>query len=298
MASFTPSEMSIPEVHGFLLTAVSPRPIAFASTVDKDGNPNLAPFSFFNVFSSRPPVMIFSPARSGRTGKTKDTLNNVLEVPEVVINIVNYPMVHQMSLASSPYAPDVNEFEKSGFTPVASETVKPFRVKESPAQFECTVRDVISLGDHGGAGQLVIAEVQRFHIHDNLLTPEGKLDPIKLDAVARNGANWYTRANADTMFEVTKPITTIGIGLDQIPEDIRSSHILSGNDLGQLGNVEELPNETDVNEYKLIDLSEVFMELEDEPAKLEQTLHQRAKDLLAEGKVNEAWMTLLAFNNG
>ena len=298
MASFTPSEMSIPEVHGFLLTAVSPRPIAFASTVDKDGNPNLAPFSFFNVFSSRPPVMIFSPARSGRTGKTKDTLNNVLEVPEVVINIVNYPMVHQMSLASSPYAPDVNEFEKAGFTPVASETVKPFRVKESPAQFECTVREVISLGDHGGAGQLVIAEVQRFHIHDNLLTPEGKLDPIKLDAVARNGANWYTRANADTMFEVTKPITTIGIGLDQIPEDIRSSHILSGNDLGQLGNVEELPNETDVNEYKLIDLSEVFMDLEDDPAKLEQTLHQRAKDLLAEGKVNEAWMTLLAFNNG
>lgn len=298
MASFTPSEMSIPEVHGFLLTAVSPRPIAFASTVDKEGNPNLAPFSFFNVFSSRPPVMIFSPARSGRTGKTKDTLNNVLEVPEVVINIVNYPMVHQMSLASSPYAPDVNEFEKAGFTPVASETVKPFRVKESPAQFECTVREVISLGDNGGAGQLVIAEVQRFHIHDNLLTPEGKLDPIKLDAVARNGANWYTRANAETMFEVTKPITTIGIGLDQIPEDIRSSHILSGNDLGQLGNVEELPNETDVNEYKLIDLSEVFMDLEDEPAKLEQTLHQRAKDLLAEGKVDEAWMTLLAFNNG
>lgn len=298
MASFTPSEMSIPEVHGFLLTAVSPRPIAFASTVDKEGKPNLAPFSFFNVFSSRPPVMIFSPARSGRTGKTKDTLNNVLEVPEVVINIVNYPMVHQMSLASSPYAPDVNEFEKAGFTPVASETIKPFRVKESPAQFECTVREVISLGDHGGAGQLVIAEVQRFHIHDDLLTPEGKLDPIKLDAVARNGANWYTRANAETMFEVTKPITTIGIGLDQIPEDIRSSHILSGNDLGQLGNVEELPNETDVNEYKLIDLSEVFMDLEDEPAKLEQTLHQRAKDLLAEGKVDEAWMTLLAFNNG
>lgn len=298
MASFTPSEMSIPEVHGFLLTAVSPRPIAFASTVDKEGNPNLAPFSFFNVFSSRPPVMIFSPARSGRTGKTKDTLNNVLEVPEVVINIVNYPMVHQMSLASSPYAPDVNEFEKAGFTPVASETIKPFRVKESPAQFECTVREVISLGDHGGAGQLVIAEVQRFHIHDDLLTSEGKLDPIKLDAVARNGANWYTRANAETMFEVTKPITTIGIGLDQIPEDIRSSHILSGNDLGQLGNVEELPNETDVNEYKLIDLSEVFMDLEDEPAKLEQTLHQRAKDLLAEGKVDEAWMTLLAFNNG
>lgn len=298
MASFTPSEMSIPEVHGFLLTAVSPRPIAFASTVDKEGNPNLAPFSFFNVFSSRPPVMIFSPARSGRTGKTKDTLNNVLEVPEVVINIVNYPMVHQMSLASSPYASDVNEFEKAGFTPVASETIKPFRVKESPAQFECTVREVISLGDHGGAGQLVIAEVQRFHIHDDLLTPEGKLDPIKLDAVARNGANWYTRANAETMFEVTKPITTIGIGLDQIPEDIRSSHILSGNDLGQLGNVEELPNETDVNEYKLIDLSEVFMDLEDDPAKLEQTLHQRAKDLLAEGKVDEAWMTLLAFNNG
>ena len=298
MASFTPSEMSIPEVHGFLLTAVSPRPIAFASTVDKEGNSNLAPFSFFNVFSSRPPVMIFSPARSGRTGKTKDTLNNVLEVPEVVINIVNYPMVHQMSLASSPYAPDVNEFEKAGFTPVASETIKPFRVKESPAQFECTVREVISLGDHGGAGQLVIAEVQRFHIHDDLVTPEGKLDPIKLDAVARNGANWYTRANAETMFEVTKPITTIGIGLDQIPEDIRSSHILSGNDLGQLGNVEELPNETDVNEYKLIDLSEVFMDLEDEPAKLEQTLHQRAKDLLAEGKVDEAWKTLLAFNNG
>ena len=298
MASFTPDELSIPEVHGFLLTAVSPRPIAFASTIDAEGNPNLAPFSFFNVFSSRPPIMIFSPARSGRTGKTKDTLNNVLEVPEVVINIVNHPMVHQMSLASSPYAPNISEFEKAGLTPQASETVKPFRVKESPAQFECKVREVISLGDNGGAGQLVVAEVQRFHIHDNLLTPEGKLDPIKLDAVARNGGNWYTRANAASMFEIQKPITTLGIGLDQIPADILNSKVLSGNDLGQLGNAETLPSETDVNEHKLIELAELFIDLEDEPLRLEQTLHEKAKQLLAEGNVQEAWLTLLTFNNG
>lgn len=298
MASFTPSELSIPEVHGFLLTAVSPRPIAFASTVDEEGNPNLAPFSFFNVFSSRPPVMIFSPARSGRTGNTKDTLNNVLAVPEVVINIVNHQMVHQMSLASSPYEPGVSEFVKAGFTPIESETIKPFRVKESPVQFECKVNEVISLGENGGAGQLVICEVQRFHIQDEFLTPEGKLDPIKLDLVARNGGNWYTRANAQSMFEIQKPITTLGIGLDQIPEDIRNSRVLTGNNLGQLGNIEQLPNETDVNEYKLIDLADLFVELEDEPARLEQTLHERAKALLEEGKVEEAWKTLLTFNNG
>lgn len=298
MLSLDPQELTIPEVHGHLLGAIAPRPIAFASTVDGAGNPNLAPFSFFNVFSSRPPLCIFSPARSGRTGKTKDTLDNVREVPEVVINIVNYAIVHQMSLASTAYPKDVNEFTKSGLTPIASDVVQPFRVKESPVQLECTVREVISLGETGGAGQLVMSEVVRIHIDEGILDANGKIDPFKLDAVGRSGGNWYTRANGEALFEIAKPFTQLGVGVDQIPADIRNSRVLTGNDLGQLGNLESLPNETDVNEYKLIELAEVFVALEDDQPALELELHRRAKALIADGKVHEAWMALLAFNNG
>ncbi|XOV68865.1 MAG: flavin reductase family protein [Fluviicola sp.] len=298
MVTFDPKDLSVPMVHKHLLGAVGPRPIAFASTVDADGNDNLAPFSFFNVFSANPPIMIFSPARSGRTNTTKDTYNNVKVVPEVVINVVNYDMVQQMSLASSPFEPEVDEFVKSGLTGIPSETIKPKRVAEAPVQFECKVIEVKELGDQGGAGNLVICEVQRIHIREDLLDGNGLIDQKKIDLVSRMGGNWYCRADENSMFEITKPITTVGIGYDAIPEDIRSSQILSANDLGQLAGIVELPNETDVNEHKLLELSDLFVSLEDNAAQLEKELHLKAKALLQEDKLEEAWMTLLAFNNG
>lgn len=297
MLSIDPKELPIPQLHGYLLGAVGPRPIAFASTIDADGNANLAPFSFFNVFSANPPIMVFSPARSGRTNTTKDTFNNVKKIAEVVINVVNHSMVHQMSLASSPYAPGVDEFEKAGFTKLASETIRPFRVGESPVQFECKVNEVVELGQNGGAGNLVICEVTKIHINEAIIGEDKKIDQHKIDLVSRMGGNWYCRADENSMFEIVKPITTCGIGIDAIPNDIKNSTLLTGNDLGQLGGIEELPNETDVNEYKLLELSDLFVSLEDEQSKLEQELHKRAKKLLTENKLEEAWMTLLSFNN-
>jgi len=297
MVTYDPKELPIPKLHQYLLGAIGPRPIAFASTIDAEGNNNLSPFSFFNVFSASPPILIFSPARNGRTNTTKDTYNNVKQVAEVVINIVNYDILHQMSLSSSPYAPEVDEFVKAGFTPIPSETIRPMRVKESPVQFECKVNQVIELGDQGGAGNLVICEVTMIHISEDILDENGMIDQKKINLVARMGGNWYCHANEASMFEITKPITTIGIGFDQLPEDIRTSKVLNGNDLAQLAGVTELPNETDVNEYKLLELSEFFLTLEDEPAKLEWTLHQRAKQLIAENDITAAWLTLLAFND-
>ena len=297
MLSLDPKELAIPVLHGHLLGAVGPRPIAFASTVDEDGKPNLAPFSFFNVFSANPPIMVFSPARSGRTNTTKDTYNNVKKVAEVVINVVDYDMVHQMSLASSPYDPDEDEFVKAGFTKVKSDLVKPFRVGESPVQFECRVNEVIELGHEGGAGNLVVCEVLRIHIKEEILDHEGKIDQRKIDLVARMGGNWYCHANENAMFEITKPIVTKGIGFDNLPEDVLNSKVLTGNDLGQLAGITELPNETDVNDYKLLELSDLFVSLEDEPQKLEQELHLKAQLLLKENKLEEAWKTLLSYNN-
>lgn len=293
-----PKDIPVPKLHHYLLGSVGPRPIAFASTVDSDGKDNLAPFSFFNVFSANPPILIFSPARSGRTNQTKDTYNNVKSVPEVVINLVNYSIVHQMSLASSPYEPGVSEFVKAGFIPLDSETIKPKRVKESPVQLECKVNDIVELGNEGGAGNLIICEVLCMHIDDAILADDGTIDQHKIDLVSRMGGNWYCRADENSMFEIQKPITTKGIGIDQIPSDIMSSKILSGNDLGQLGGIESLPDETDVNEYKLIELSDLFMDLEDQPKKLEEALHLSAKELLKNNKTEEAWKTLLSFNNG
>ena len=298
MRSIDPKSLSIPVLHQYLLGAVGPRPIAFASTIDEDGNDNLAPFSFFNVFSANPPILIFSPARSGRTNETKDTYNNVKKHAEVVINIVNYPMVHQMSLASSPYAPGVSEFTKAGFTALPSEKVKPKRVGESPVQFECKVIEVKELGTAGGAGNLVICEVVQIHIQEDLFNAQGQIDQKKIDLVARMGGNWYCRADEHSMFEIAKPITTCGIGYDQIPADILKSEILSANDLGQLGGIEELPDETEVNEHKLLELSDLFVSLENDSIALEKELHLKAKALLKENKLQEAWMTLLAFNNG
>ena len=297
MVSLDPKDISVQKLHQYLLGAIGPRPIAFASTVDAVGRPNLAPFSFFNVFSANPPILIFSPARSGRTNTTKDTYNNVKVVPEVVINVVNYDIVHQMSLASSPYAPGVNEFEKAGFTALKSDSVKPFRVAESPVQFECMVKEVIELGTEGGAGNLIICEVLKIHIHDEVLDSNGMIDQQKIDLVARMGGDWYSRANTESMFEITKPISSCGIGFDALPIDIKSSKILSGNNLGHLAGIEKIPDETNVNEYKLLELSDLFVSLEDNPLALEEELHKRAQSLLDENKLEEAWLTLLSFNN-
>lgn len=297
MLTINPEDIPVPKLHGYLLSAVAPRPIAFASTVDKKGNVNLSPFSFFNVFSANPPIAIFSPARRGRDNTTKHTYENVKAHPEVVINIVNHAIVQQMSLSSTEYADGVNEFNKAGLTELKSELVTPPRVAESPVQLECKVQEVKELGDEGGAGNLVICEVVRIHIREEYLDNDQKLDTEKLDLVGRMGANWYVRANGDALFEVAKPLTTLGIGVDQIPEDIRNSTILTGNNLGQLGNVENLPDETTVNEFKLIELSDLFQEYEDDVPQLEIELHKLAKEYLDKNEVDEAWKTLLAFNN-
>lgn len=297
MVHFDPKDLETPRLHQLLLGAIGPRPIAFASTVDAEGNNNLSPFSFFNVFSANPPILIFSPARNGRTNTTKDTYNNVKVVPEVVINIVNFDIVEQMSLSSSPYAPGEDEFVKAGFTAIDSDLIRPKRVEESPVQFECKVLEVRELGTTGGAGNLVICEVVKIHIHEKYLDENGQIDQKKIGLVARMGGSWYCHANEQSMFEIDKPVTTIGIGFELIPDDIKHSPILSGNDLGKLAGIVNLPNETDVNEYKLIELSEIFVSLENDAKQLEIRLHEIAKELLKENKINEAWMTLLSFND-
>ena len=232
-----PSEISQQELHGILLTAVAPRPICFASTVDKKGNVNLSPFSYFNVFSSNPPILIFSPARSGRDNSHKHSYLNIKDVPEVVINIVNHAIVEQMSLSSTAYDKGINEFVKSGLTAVQSEMVKPPRVGEAPVSFECVVNKTIELAELPGAGNLIIAEVKRIHLNVDYLT-EGKLDTKKLDLVGRMGGSWYVKANNDALFEIPKPIQTKGIGVDMLPKGIRESEVLTGNNLGRLGNLE------------------------------------------------------------
>jgi flavin reductase (DIM6/NTAB) family NADH-FMN oxidoreductase RutF len=297
MKTIIPGTVPQPFLHSQLLAAIAPRPIAFAGTVDKEGNPNLAPFSFFNVFSSNPPIVVFSPARSGRTGKTKNTLDNVIEVPEVVINIVNYAIAEQCNIASTEYEKGINEYIKAGLTPIASDLIKPFRVKESPVQLECKVIEVKPLGDGGGAGNLIIAEVLKMHIAEEVLDEHGKIDQFKMDLVARMGYNFWCRAGKENMFKVTNPVSTNTIGFDRIPNDIKNSSILSGNDLGKLANIASLPDETEVNEYKLMELSDLFIEFLDHKAILEEKLHHLAKIQIEEGKINEAWKTLLAFNN-
>ncbi|MBC7426448.1 MAG: flavin reductase family protein [Bacteroidia bacterium] len=278
MLSINPSEIPIPKLHHYLLGAIGPRPICFASTIDKAGNPNLSPFSFFNVFSANPPIAVFSPARSGRTGESKDTYYNVLEVPEVVINIVTYEIVQQASLSSSPYAKGVNEFTKSGLTPIASEIVKPFRVKESPVQFECKVIEVKSLGEKGGAGNLVICEVVKIHIDESVLSEDGSIDQQKIDLVARMGGNWYCRAHGDALFEVEKPLSTIGIGIDNLPAHIRNSN-LTGNQLGLLGGLIDAPSEEEIQSIKL-------------HYNIEKSDEDLGKQLLAEGKIKDAFCIL------
>lgn len=250
MLSINPKETPHPKLHQYMLASISPRPIAFASTLDKDGNPNLSPFSFFNAFGSNPPIVAFSPARSGRDNTTKNTLDNIEETKEVVINIVNYNIVYQMSLASCAYPKGVNEFVKSGLTPVPSEIVKPFRVKESPVQIECKVIDIIKTGATGGAGNIVICEILLMHINENVLNQDGHVDPYKMDLVARMGGDYYCRVIPESIFKLPQPKTEIGIGVDALPQQIRNSTILTGNNLGQLGVFTKLPSEEEIAEIK------------------------------------------------
>jgi len=292
-----PKSENTPKVFGTMLGAIGPRPIAFASTVDKDGNPNLSPFSFFNGFGANPPIVVFSPSRRVRDNTTKHTLENVKATGEVVISVVNHAIVEQMSLSSTEYGLGVDEFIKSGLTPLESQLVKPFRVKESPVSMECKVVDIVELGTEGGAGNLVICEVVMFHVHPDVLDDNGVIDQTKIDLVGRMGGDWYCRANGDALFEIEKPLRTLGIGVDQIPEDIRNSRILTGNDLGRLGNVEQIPSELDVNDYKLYELSEIFLEHEDNAIRLEEELHKIAKEHINNNQIELAWKTLLAFND-
>ena len=297
MLSIDLSEIGVPKAHHYLLSAVGPRPICFASTIDEKGRSNLAPFSFFNVFSSNPPIAVFSPSRSGRTGQHKDTFNNVQKVKQVVINLVNYKMVEQMSLASSPYSPETDEFVKSGLTPLKSELIKPFRVKEAPVQMECEVIEIKELGQSGGAGNLVICKILKMHIAEALLNDEKMIDQEKIDLVARMGGDWYCRTDSKSMFEIKKPISSKSIGFDEMPNEVLNSTILSGNDLGKLGGIEGLPDETDVNEFRLIELSDLFLEFEDNAKALEIALHKKAKYFLSKNQLEAAWKTLLSFNN-
>jgi flavin reductase (DIM6/NTAB) family NADH-FMN oxidoreductase RutF len=289
-----PKEVSTGAFHAYMLGAIAPRPIAFVSSIDKQGNVNLSPFSFFNAFGSNPPTIIFSPARRVRDNTIKHTLENVYEVDEVVINIVNYNMVEQMSLASCEYDKGVNEFIKSGLTPAPSVKVKPPRVTESPAAFECKVKQVIETGQEGGAGNLVICEIIMAHFHESVLDENGKVDTQKMDLVARMGGDWYCRAFGDALFEVPKPNLNKGIGMDQIPEHIRNSEVLTGNNLGRLGNIEYLPNQEEIDTYGLAeDLHDLKLRLRNDPESLRYQLHKQAQRLLRDGKVKEAWLVLL-----
>lgn len=287
-----PGEIKTAQLHAYLLGAVAPRPVCFASTVDKDGNPNLSPFSFFNVFGSKPPILIFSPARRVRDNTIKHTLENIHDTKEVVINVVSYNMVHQASLSSCEYPKGVNEFEKAGFTPVKSDMVKPFRVKESPAQLECKVLQVIETGHEGGAGNLVICEMVCMHVSDDVLDENGKIDPHKIDLVARMGADYYCRASGGAVFEVHKPNVELGVGVDALPPAIRNSKILTGNNLGMLGNCTNIP----VVDELISDerLAGIFRSLTHQSEERQLALHQYAKELLEAGNISRAWQVLLA----
>ncbi|GAA0762615.1 flavin reductase family protein [Psychroflexus lacisalsi] len=288
MKSFLPSELETKNIYGLLSGSIGPRPIAFVSSVDKNGKPNLSPYSFFNVFSAKPPILIFSPVRRVRDNSIKHTLENAMEYKEVVINVVNWDMVQQVSLSSTEYDQGINEFEKAGFTMLESDLVKPPRVKESPVQYECKVNEIISLGEEGGAGNLVIAEVMKIHIREDLLDEGLHIDQHKIDLVSRMGGNWYSRAN-EGMFEVEKPIHKTGIGVDQLPKSVRLSTILTGNDLGKLGNIEGLPDRTEIQKFISENHLEHFIE-----ESTDERIHVIAQEYIEKNELEKALNILLA----
>ena len=295
--SLTPSDLTPAQWHPFLVGAVAPRPVAFASTIDAEGRVNLSPYSFFNAFSSNPPILVFSPANRVRDNSQKHTLQNVREVPEVVINICDFALVEQLSLTSTEYAKGVNEFTKAGLTELASELVRPPRVAEAPAAFECVVEQVIELGHNNGAGNLIICRVVRAHFRQDILLPDAAgIDPFKLDAVARLGGDWYCRASGSSLFEVAKPNRNIGIGIDQLPEHLRTSDVLTGNELGRLANIEHsaLPTPAQIEEFRTEPMVAYLLNKHrDDAVERAQQLLQLGRQFLAEGRLVEAWKTLL-----
>ena len=293
MLTLDPKELATKDLHGYLLSSVGPRPIALVSTVDENGRPNLSPYSFFNVFSANPPIAIFSPARRVRNNTTKHTLENAALTKEVVINVVSHSIVEQTSLSSTEFEAGINEFIKAGFTPIPSDIVRPFRVKESPVQMECVVKEIVSLGNEGGAGNLVICEIEKIHVSESILDEQQQIDPHKIDLVGRMGANWYCRASGESIFEVQKPNSKIGIGYDQLPIRVRNSFILSGNDLAKLANFEKIPSEELVEIFKEnTDIAKVLHAGFDDEETREE-LHKHAKHLLENNEVEAAWKTLL-----
>ena len=289
MLSFEPKDLSTQKLHSYLLSAVAPRPIAFASTIDKEGRPNLSPFSFFNVFSSNPPILIFSPNRRVRDNSVKHTLENAEDVREVVINMVNFDIVQQTSLTSTEYDKGVNEFEKAGLTMLKSDLVKPFRVAESPIQFECKVNDIIHLGTEGGAGNLIICEIVKFHITEDVLDENKVIIQEKLDLVARAGGNYYNRAKRG-FFEIPKPNQSLGIGVDVMPESVKNSMILTGNDLGLLGNIEKLPTQVEIDNF-VKNVSERYPNI---TTMSHREKHKIAHNYLSYGDIESAWKLLLS----
>jgi len=294
MITLNVSDLSAAQLQNYMHYAVAPRPICFATTIDHAGNINLSPFSFFNMFSTNPPLCIFSPSRRVRDNTTKHTLENILEVKECVINIVNYPMVQQMSLASTDYAKGVNEFEKAGFTMQASQLVKPPRVAEAPVQMECIVQEVIHMGENPGAGNLVLAEVKLIHIREDILDEEGKIDQARIDLVARLGGDWYCRVTPESLFKVAKPLTALGIGVDALPHQVRNSYVLTGNDLGMLGNLHEIPSEEEIDMIRnTFEVKEVLDATIGDAVNRQRELHELAREMLRNGEVLNALKVVL-----
>jgi flavin reductase (DIM6/NTAB) family NADH-FMN oxidoreductase RutF len=296
MLTLKTSDLSPMQMQNYLQYAIAPRPICFASTIDSAGNINLSPFSFFNMFSTNPPMCVFSPARRVRDNTTKHTLENVLDVKECVINIVNYDMVQQMSLASTEYGKGVNEFEKAGFTMQKSNLVKPPRVAEAPVQLECIIKEVIPLGEQNGAGNLILAEIKLIHIKEEILDSEGKIDQAKIDLVARLGGDWYCRVTPESLFKVAKPLTTLGIGVDALPAAVRNSKVLTGNDLGMLGNVEVLPSADEIDAIRFnANVKDILDATIGDSSTRDRELHELAHQLLMVGNVNDALKIVLLF---
>lgn len=295
MITFDPSAISVPETHSLMLGAVSPRPIALASTIDKEGRPNLSPFSFYNAFGANPATLVFSPSRRGRDNTTKDTFDNVLAVPEVVINAVTYAIVQQTSLSSTEYPKGENEFIKAGLTALPSEKIKPFRVKESPVQFECKVRDIIETGKLGGAGNLIICDILLIHASEDILDENNKIDPLKIDLVGRLGGDYYAKASGDAVFKVEKPLQKMGIGIDKLPEKIRFSKYLSGNDLGKLGNMEMLPTSEDIEQFKIDMMINRTLHTISNNEQKERMVTNMAKNMLEDGSYEDALKVLIGY---
>ena len=292
MLEIDPNDISIKELHKYLLSSIGPRPIALASTIDVNGVNNVSPFSFFNVFSANPPILIFSPARRVRNNTTKDTLENVKKIKEVVINIVNEKIAEKMSLTSGEYPSEIDEFVKAGLTPIISKKIKPKRVKESPVQLECKVNQIIELGKEGGAGNLIICEVIFIHIHSSILNEKNEIEQDKIQLIGRLGNNWYCKAFDQALFEIQKPTEKMGIGLDRIPERIRKSYIFNQNDLAKLASVSNIPSNHEIEKFREKDIIKLLLQGENDE-EIREVLHKKAKEEIDKNEIEKAWKFLL-----